>query len=162
MDDWRQDRVGAALRGDNPTVLRRMAAGFAVIGDVQFLPGYTVLISDTPGVDRLTDLPRGRRLAFLDDMERLGEAVELVCARRDPTFRRVNLEILGNTDAFLHAHVWPRYEWEGEPEVRKPVWLYPPTHWSDPAPGTALGPAHDDLRAELTTELDRLGAVAAG
>jgi len=65
MTDWRQDRVGAALRGDNPAVLRRLRAGFAVMGDVQFLPGYCVLITDTPGVDRLTDLPRRRRADFL-------------------------------------------------------------------------------------------------
>ena len=39
MDDWRADRIGAALRGDNPTVLRRMPGGFAVVGDVQWLPG---------------------------------------------------------------------------------------------------------------------------
>ena len=156
MDDWRTDRVGAALRGDNPTVLRRLSAGFAVIGDVQFLPGYSVLISDTPGVDRLTDLPRPRRLAFLDDLERLGAAVEQVCARRDPGFRRVNLEILGNTDPFLHAHVWPRYDWEGDDAVRRPVWHYPTTHWSDPSPTTVLGPAHDGLRAELTAELTAL------
>ena len=157
MDDWRDDRVAAALRGDNPTVLQRMTSGFAVIGDVQFLPGYCVLITDTPGVDRLTDLPRDRRLAFLDDMERLGEAVETVCARRDPAFRRINLEILGNTDPFLHAHVWPRYEWEGAAVAAKPVWLYPATHWSEPPPRTVLGPAHDDLRADLVCELDRLG-----
>lgn len=154
MADWRTDRVGAALRGANPTVLRRLSAGFAVIGDVQFLPGYSVLISDTLGVDRLTDLPRPRRLAFLDDLERLGTAVERVCARRDPGFRRVNLEILGNADPFLHAHVWPRYEWEGDAAVRRPVWHYPSTHWSDPSPTTALGPSHDELRAELTAELD--------
>ena len=47
--DWRTDRVGAALRGENPAVLRRLAGGFAVMGDVQFLPGYSVLITDTPG-----------------------------------------------------------------------------------------------------------------
>ena len=154
MDDWRTNRVGAALRGENPTVLRRLSAGFAVIGDVQFLPGYSVLITDTPGVDRLSDLPRQRRLDFLGDMERLGDAVEKVCQRRDAGFRRVNLEILGNADPFLHAHVWPRYEWEGQPAVRRPVWHYPSTHWSSPAPGTALGPAHDELRAELAAQLE--------
>jgi hypothetical protein len=37
--DWRADRIGSALRGENPTVLRRLEAGFAVIGDTQFLPG---------------------------------------------------------------------------------------------------------------------------
>ena len=39
-------------------------------------------------------------------MERLGEAVERACRQTDPAFRRVNLEILGNTDTFLHAHLW--------------------------------------------------------
>lgn len=42
-DDWRMDRIGSALRGENPAVLRRLDAGFAVAGDVQFLPGYSVL-----------------------------------------------------------------------------------------------------------------------
>ncbi|WP_199745780.1 hypothetical protein [Amycolatopsis sp. WAC 04182] len=68
-DDWKRDRIGSALRGENPTVLRRLDAGFAVIGDTQFLPGYCVLLTDSPGVGRLTDLPRPRRLEFLADME---------------------------------------------------------------------------------------------
>jgi diadenosine tetraphosphate (Ap4A) HIT family hydrolase len=160
-DAWKRDRVGAALAGENPTVLRRMTAGFAVVGDVQFLPGYCVLITDTPGVDRLVDLPRERRLAFLADLERLAEAVGTVCRRRDPAYRRVNLEILGNHDAFLHAHVWPRYDWEGPDHTWRPVALHPIERWRDPAPDTVLGPQHDALRAELTAELDRL-CVAAG
>jgi diadenosine tetraphosphate (Ap4A) HIT family hydrolase len=156
IDDWRQDRVGSALRGENPTVLRRLEAGFAVIGDVQFLPGYSVLVVAEPGVDRLSDLPRGRRTAFLADMDLLGEAVERTCRRLDPRFRRVNLEILGNADAFLHAHVWPRYEWEPADSVRRPVWLYPPERWTDEQ--FALGPQHDGLRAELGAEIDRLSS----
>lgn len=156
--DWRTDRVGSALRGENPTVLRRLESGFAVIGDVQFLPGYSVLLVDDPGVGRLTDLPRGERLAFLSDMERLGEAVELACRRLDPAFRRVNLEILGNTDAFLHAHVWPRYEWEPAELVGAPVWLYPRGSWSDEQ--YRLGPQHDELRAAIGSELDRLRSTS--
>ena len=151
---WRADRIGSSLRGENPTMLRRLSAGFANIGDVQFLPGYCVLLVDTPEVQRLTDLPRDRRTRFLADMDVLGEAVERVCGRRDPGFRRVNLEILGNTDPYLHAHVWPRYDWEPEHIVGRPVWLHPVERWSDPA--TALGPEHDDLRAGLTTEIDEL------
>jgi diadenosine tetraphosphate (Ap4A) HIT family hydrolase len=110
MSDWRQDRVGSALRGENPTVLAHLPQSFAVIGDVRWLPGYCLLLTDDPAVDRLTDLPRPRRVAFLESMERLGEAVERACAATDPAFRRINLEILGNTDPFLHAHIWPRYE----------------------------------------------------
>ncbi|WP_086710134.1 HIT family protein [Streptomyces antimycoticus] len=152
--DWRMDRIGAALRGENPTVLRRLESGFAVIGDVQFLPGYSVLLVDEPGVQRLSDLPKTKRLAFLSDMDQLGEAVERACRRLDPDFRRVNLEILGNTDPFLHAHVWPRFEWESAELVGKPVWLYPRERWSDER--FRLGPQHDVLREEISSELDRL------
>ncbi|MER6029927.1 diadenosine tetraphosphate hydrolase [Streptomyces sp. NPDC001851] len=154
-DDWRSDRIGAALRGENPTVLRRLESGFAAIGDVQFLPGYSVLLVDEPGVQRLSDLPRAERLAFLSAMDRLGEAVERACRRLDPAFRRVNLEILGNTDPFLHAHVWPRFEWEPPELVGKPVWLYPPDRWRDEQ--FRLGPRHDVLRETIGSELDRLG-----
>ncbi|KUN09244.1 diadenosine tetraphosphate hydrolase [Streptomyces yokosukanensis] len=156
--DWRTDRIGAARRGENPTVLRRLESGFAVIGDVQFLPGYSVLLADEPGVERLSDLPRAKRLAFLSDMDHLGEAVERACRDLDADFRRVNLEILGNTDPFLHAHVWPRYEWEPAESVGKPVWLYPPERWRDER--FRLGPQHDVLRDAISGELDRLRATA--
>ena len=153
-DDWRMDRIGAALRGENPTVLRRLESGFAVIGDVQFLPGYSVLLVDELNVQRLSDLPRAKRLSFLSDMDRLGEAVERACRLLDPDFRRVNLEILGNTDPFLHAHVWPRFEWEPAELVGKPVWLYPRERWSDER--FRLGPQHNVLRDAIGSELDRL------
>ncbi|MBK3588891.1 diadenosine tetraphosphate hydrolase [Streptomyces microflavus] len=154
MGDWRSDRIGAALKGENPTVLRQLAAGFAVIGDVQFLPGYSVLLIDEPDVQRLSDLPRPKRLSFLSDMDHLGEAVERVCRRTDPAFRRVNLEILGNTDPFLHAHIWPRFEWEPSNVVSRPVWLYPQERWSDEQ--FKLGPQHDALRDAISNELDQL------
>ena len=152
--DWREDRIGSALRGENPTVLRHLDAGFAVIGDTQFLPGYCVLLVDELGVQRLSDLPRGKRMAFLSDMERLGEAVERACRRLDPAFRRVNLEILGNTDSFLHAHVWPRYEWEPADLVGLPVWLYPGERWMSEE--FALGRRHDVLREIIAVMLDQL------
>jgi diadenosine tetraphosphate (Ap4A) HIT family hydrolase len=155
--DWRADRIGSALRGENPTVLARLPRAIAVIGDVQWLPGYCVLLSDRPGVERLSELDAEGRTAYLGSLALLAAAVEDVCAERDRSFRRVNLEILGNTDAFLHAHVWPRYGWEPPELVGKPVWLYPPSHWTDPA--HALGPRHDDLRAALAARLaERLPA----
>ncbi|MBO7938155.1 diadenosine tetraphosphate hydrolase [Streptomyces sp. S9] len=153
-DAWKRDRIGSALRGENPAVVRRLGSGFVVMGDTQFLPGYCVLLVDEPGVGRLSELSRGKRLGFLGDMDRLGEAVERACGRVESGFRRVNLEILGNTDPFLHAHVWPRFDWEPEELVGRPVWLYPPERWSDPE--FSLGPRHDVLRAAIGEELDRL------
>jgi diadenosine tetraphosphate (Ap4A) HIT family hydrolase len=84
-------------------------------------------------------------------MARLAEAVERACRDFDPQFLRVNLEILGNTDPYLHAHIWPRYEWEPPDLVGRPVWLYPAQKWSDP--GTALGAQHDGLRAAIVKYL---------
>lgn len=151
--DFRQDRIGSALRGENPTVLRRLPASFAVLGDVQWLPGYCILLVDRPGIGRLSDLDRLSRRQFLDSMDLLGESVENACRLVMPGSRRVNLEILGNTDEFLHAHIWPRYDWEPPDRVCKPVWLYPPEFWS--LPTVQIGPQHDQIRAALTAELDR-------
>jgi diadenosine tetraphosphate (Ap4A) HIT family hydrolase len=157
MIDWREDRIGAAQRGENPTVLARLGTSFAVIGDNQFLPGYCVLLTDDPTISCLTDLSRPRRLAFLADMDLLGEAVTNVCRRLDSAFRRVNYSILGNLDPYLHAHVRARYAWEPPDKAKGPVSHYPPeTRF---AAETALGPQHDALRSELTEEINRLAAV---
>ncbi|MFJ1866418.1 HIT family protein [Streptomyces sp. NPDC088097] len=153
--DWRDDRIGSAHRGENPTVLRRLDSGFAVIGDRQFLPGYSLLLVDDPAVSRLSGLPRARRTAYLADLDRLAEAVERACARLDPAFRRVNIEILGNADPYLHAHIWPRYDWEPADRLTRPVWLYEDEEcWRGLR--HALAPRHDGLRAAVTEELDRL------
>ena len=152
---WKLDRIGAARAGTNPTVLARMPQAFAVIGDTQFLPGYCVLLVDDPSIDRLTDLPRQQRLEFLESMDTLGQAVETACRALDPGFRRMNYEILGNTDAYLHAHLFPRYEWEPQQHIGRPVWLYDPEAFY--GPDAALAPGHDPLRARIVAELANLG-----
>jgi diadenosine tetraphosphate (Ap4A) HIT family hydrolase len=152
--DWRADRIGSALREENPTVLAHLPTGFAVIGDSQFLPGYCVLLSDDPAADRLADLPRARRLAFLADLDLLGQAVHVVCSRSVPGFRRMNYEVLGNLDTYLHGHIHARYDWEPAHLVTGPVACYPADVRN--AADTMLGPQHDQLRAELTEEIKRL------
>ncbi|MFT3889079.1 MAG: diadenosine tetraphosphate hydrolase [Arachnia sp.] len=158
MTDWRADRIASAIARTNPTVLAELEAAFAVIGDVQWLPGYSLGLAKVVGADRLSDLPRRDRIRYLADVDLIATAVENVCSRRDEAFRRVNIEILGNNDAFLHAHIWPRYEWEPAELVVKPVWLYSPDHWSDPR--FALGEEHASLRAEIAAEIGRLSTAA--
>ena len=82
MDDWKQDRIRAAERGENPMTLTRMRSGFAVIGDDQFLPGYCLLLA-SPRVDHLTDLPLALRSVYLQDMSLIGEAIIQVCATHE-------------------------------------------------------------------------------
>lgn len=150
-DAWKRDRVGSARRGENPTVLRRMPSGFAVIGDTQFLPGYCVLLGD-PEVAHLSDMDLPSRARFLTDMSLLGEAVER--AGTDEGLVRVNYEILGNSLPIVHAHVFPRYSWEAPERLAGPVWNYP--HDELYGEEHALDARHDHLRAALVRELDAL------
>lgn len=155
MSDFRLDRVGSAERGENPMVITRMESGFAVIGDTQFLPGYTVLLA-APRVEHLTDLSPQLRRAFLYDMSLVGEALEHACAADGLV--RINYEILGNTDTFLHAHVFPRYAWEEPERLRKPVFLYPPDRWTD-SEYQYTDAAHGSLRERIRVALNELAGT---
>ena len=111
-------RVEAARAGANPTVICRVPSGWAVLGDLQFLRGYALLLAD-PVVPDLNSLDESRRIRFLQDMAILGDALLEVTRAY-----RINYEILGNTEAALHAHVFPRYMSEPEDLRKGPAWLY--------------------------------------
>lgn len=155
--DWRHDRIGSAHRGENPLVMARMRSGFAVIGDTQHLPGYSLLLTDDPSVDHLTDLDWARRREFLFDLGLLGEAVERAC--RPHGLRRVNYEILGNSVPFLHGHVHARYEWEPPDKVGGPVWRYPKEVRDDPEHAYS-DERHGEVRAAITAALADLVGCA--
>lgn len=89
-----------------------------MLGDVQFLCGYSLLLPD-PVVPDLNALKSNQRDRFLQDMAMLGDVL-LAVTRAN----RINYEILGNSEAALHAHVFPRYATEPEELRRKPVWFY--------------------------------------
>ena len=80
-------------------------------------------------------------------------AIERAC--RAEGLRRVNYEILGNTDASLHAHVFPRYDWEPTEHASMPIWLYPRDRWTD-ARFAYSAERHGVLRRQITAELTLL------
>jgi diadenosine tetraphosphate (Ap4A) HIT family hydrolase len=149
MDEWKKNRIASALDGTNPTVLLKMKSGFAVIGDTQFLPGYCVLIA-YPKVSCLNDLSMGQRSDFLLDMSLIGDAISAVCKPL-----KINYEILVNAETFLHAHIFPRYEWESDERRRMPVWLYPRENWSLPRYQFSQE-KHGRLKQQITDELKEL------
>ncbi len=152
INDWKRDRIGSAERGENPTVITRMRSGFAVIGDTQFLPGYCLLLA-VPQVNHLSDLPFERRSEFLLDMSLLGQAIEIAC--RPQGFRRMNYEILGNTDTYLHAHIFPRYEWEPASSIGWPVWRYPEEKWTERRYQFSEA-SHGELKRQIAAQLQIL------
>jgi len=149
MADWRDDRILATQNGTNPMVMATLPGGYAVMGDTQFLPGYSVILPKH-FVTSLNELSLTERVAFLRDMSLLGDAVQAATGAV-----RINYDILGNTDAFLHAHVFPRYASEPAERLAKPVWLYSPDHWT--ADKYAYSPTkHGELRQKITDYLQQL------
>jgi len=110
--------VEAARRGTNPTTVARVASGWVVAGDPQVVHGYCLLLPD-PVVPDLNHLVDDARRRFLLDMTALGDVLLEVTGAR-----RINYEILGNSEPALHAHLFPRYDSEPEALRRGPVWPY--------------------------------------
>lgn len=147
------ERVALARSGENPTVIGRMTSGWAVLGDSQFPPGYSLLLPD-PVVGSINELSGPARGQFLLDMVALGDALLAVTGAY-----RINYELLGNADQALHAHVFARYSTE-EPERKKtPVWMYDvAVRQSAPFDPAAHGP----LRRALAQWLHERGILMGG
>lgn len=113
-------RVEQARAGMNPYVVCRVKSGWVVLGDYQFLRGYSLLLPD-PVVPDLNALSAVARSHFLLDMAAVGDALLHVTDAY-----RINYCILGNLDPALHAHVHPRYMSEPEDKRKGPIWRYEP------------------------------------
>jgi len=137
-------RVEACRAGGDPTVVARLASGWAVMGDPQVLRGYCLLLPD-PVVPQLNAMPAGAQARFLADMARLGQAVLEVTGAL-----RINYAMFGNLEPALHAHVFPRYGTEPAHLVTAHPWAY---DWSRARPFDAAADAAmlASLRARLGT-----------
>ncbi len=137
------DRMVAACRnGSHPTLVARMASGWAVMGQRQVLRGYCLLLPD-PVVPHLNALSRAARNQFMADLGSLGDAVlEATGALR------INYAIFGNLEPALHAHVHPRYEDEPEAMRTANPWGY---DWSQAPPFDSA--MHGGLRDSIARHL---------
>ena len=41
--EWYENRILSAINGTNPMLIKELKGGYAVFGDVQFLPGYCAI-----------------------------------------------------------------------------------------------------------------------
>lgn len=135
-------RVDACRAGTDPTLIARLASGWAVMGDPQVLEGYCLLLPD-PVVPHLNALHAAERDQFLSDMGRLGDAVLATTGAL-----RINYAMFGNLEPALHAHVFPRFE--NEPQALRTAhpWGY---DWS--AAPRFDGAVHGGLLKRLRTHL---------
>jgi hypothetical protein len=110
--------VTACQTGNYPALIARLNSGWAVLGQSQFLRGYSLLLPD-PVVPHLNAMQVPHREQFLKDMAALGDAVFAVTGAL-----RINYAMFGNVEPALHAHVIPRYTDEA-PELKTAhPWAY--------------------------------------
>lgn len=95
-------RVAALREGRDPTLIARLPGGWAVLGEQQFLRGYSLLLPDPVAAD-FNALDEERRAALMRDAGRLGDALLAVTGAL-----RINYAIFGNLEPALHVHVIPR------------------------------------------------------
>ncbi|HPH96034.1 MAG TPA: hypothetical protein PKW33_05005 [Anaerolineaceae bacterium] len=119
MTTYIHQQVEQARAGCLPSLICRMASGWAVMCNMQFLSGYTILLPD-PVAGSLNDLTRQQRADYLCDMALIGDALLEVTGAY-----RINYGIMGNSDPALHAHIVPRYLDEPETLLHGLPWSYP-------------------------------------
>lgn len=139
-----EERVELARRGRNPFVICRMKSGWLVIGDVQPLPGYCVLLADPP-VESINALDEPGRTQYSLDTIRAGDAI---LAATDAY--RINYETLCNSEPALHTHIIPRYRTEPDEKRRRVAWNaydWPTSRRFDPVQD---GPFVERMRGRLT------------
>ena len=104
----------ARFSPDNPYLIAELDTGYAVLGDNQHYRGYTIFLA-RQCVPELHHLAPDIRTRFLSEMADVAEAVFRAF---EP--RKLNYELLGNSVAHLHWHIFPRYA--DDPNPRWPVW----------------------------------------
>src|SRR2546425_12097144 len=103
--------------GDAGHVLRKvqdLPASVAILAPDQYYRGYTLVVSKTHATE-LYHLDEHESTQYFRDMLRVAAAV---AAAFRP--RKMNYEVLGNTVAPLHWHLFPRYD--EDPNPKRPTW----------------------------------------
>lgn len=108
------NRIKMITSGTNPYFVAELETGYVVIGDEQFFRGYTLFLCKEH-VHELHELNPNFRARFLNEMAQVSEAVY-----RAFQPKKLNYELLGNSDPHLHWHLFPRHE--NDPKPLGPIW----------------------------------------
>ena len=116
------ERIELIKQGRNPHFVKELETGYVVIGDGQYFKGYTLFLAKEH-VMELHQMEYETKIKFLEEMSIVQEAVAKAFQAD-----KMNIELLGNGDAHVHWHLFPRkagdmkgYGHNG----RGPVWWVP-------------------------------------
>lgn len=110
--------------GTNPYFVKELDTGYVVIGDNQHFYGYTLFLYKFHGdKTELFHLDKLERQKFMEEMTMVAQAVQNAFGAE-----KINYELLGNGEAHLHWHIYPRRTGDIESygnNGKGPVWWYP-------------------------------------
>lgn len=116
------ERIELIKQGKNPHFVKELETGYVVIGNGQYFKGYTLFLAKEH-VTELHQMEYETKIKFLEEMSIVQEAVAKAFQAE-----KMNIELLGNGDAHVHWHLFPRkagdmkgYGHNG----RGPVWWVP-------------------------------------
>ena len=116
------DRIELIKQGKNPHFVKELETGYVVIGDGQYFKGYTLFLAKEH-VTELHQMEYETKIKFLEEMSIVQEAVA-----RAFQAEKMNIELLGNGDAHVHWHLFPRKAGDMQGyghNGRGPVWWVP-------------------------------------
>lgn len=105
------ERIELIKNNKNKYFVKELQSGYVVLSDFQYFYGYTIFLSKTH-VNELHELKKDERELFLQEMAIVAEAV--IKAFKP---KKLNYELLGNSDSHLHWHLIPRYGDDPKPET---------------------------------------------
>ena len=118
------DRIEMIKNGTNPYFVKELETGYVVIGDNQHFYGYTLFLYKFHGdKTELFHLNKSERQKFMEEMTMVAQAVQNAFGAE-----KINYELLGNGEAHLHWHIYPRRTGDIESygnNGKGPVWWYP-------------------------------------
>lgn len=107
-------RINLIKKNKNIFFVKELKTGYVVLADCQYFHGYTIFLSKTH-TDELYKLDDIERDLFLKEMSIVAESV--IKAFKP---KKLNYELLGNSDSHLHWHLIPRYK--TDPKPNQPIW----------------------------------------
>ena len=110
-------RIADINKNKNPYFISELSTGYVVLGDYQFQQGYTLFLCKKHAAE-LHELTPEFKSRFLLEMSKVAEAIYKAF---NP--KKLNYELLGNTDCHLHWHIFPRYKSDKSP--KQPIWTIP-------------------------------------
>ena len=116
------DRIELIKQGKNPHFVKELETGYVVIGDGQYFKGYTLFLAKEH-VTELHQMGYETKIKFLEEMSIVQEAVAKAFQAE-----KMNIELLGNGDAHVHWHLFPRKAGDMQGyghNGRGPVWWVP-------------------------------------